>query len=588
MSFKVRFLSFFSFTLLLSFFLSGAVKNLKGEKVVVESNVSFSDLYGLTNVIEIFPENTEFTTLGDLLKDVGLIDVGDRSGDGVYGDIRMRGSSFSEVLICIDGIPLYNYHTAHLNLTLPINLNMVKKIEVVPGPIGTLFGGNVIGGVINIITKGYEKDGGSFSLFTGSYDFFNFNSFVSKKFDESTLLTSFCSKKRGAFIFDRDYRTDDFNLFYNFKGENYTFYSKFLINRREVGENNFFAKFPSYENVKNYDALFSLESGKSRFDFAYYKSDDEFLLIRGNPQFYKNLNIGKNYLFKYTGTDLYKKFYFRYSLGFERHEIDSNRLNFHSFNNLGVALFFSYNLFQNFKLNFSGRFDYFSKFKNKFLKGTGFIYKFSKINKISLSYSEGYRVPSFVELYYDSPSNVGNSVLNPEESKGIDFSYLRNGRFNLRFSLFYRRDKNLIDWVWRGNFWHAENISKVKVYGEEVGIGKDFERITLNLSFSHIDEDFSNYGETLKYGREFLKNKLILSFKYKPFRNLFLDGGVIFNHRSYGNKFFPVRFTLDRKFKDNFHFFVKVDNLLNEGYESFKGIRSPGRSLKIGFRRNFK
>ncbi len=572
------------FIFLVSPLFGGKSLRINSEKVYVNGGVSFSELYGLSNVIEIFPEKEGVLSLGDILKYIGIIDISDKSGDGIYGDIRMRGSTFSQVLICIDGVPLYNYQTAHLNLTLPINLNLVKKIEVIPGPVGTLFGGNIIGGVINIITNGQVNDKNSFSLFRGSNSYYFADTLLSLKRESNTFLASFQYKNRGEFIPDRDYRVRSFNGFYTYMGENFLFRSKILLNKLDVGEKNFFANFSSYENIRNYDIISSLQFGKSNLDFGFFKSRDEFLLKRYEPDFYRNLSNGKNYFFKYSLTGiLCEKLFYRFSLNFEKHLIDSIKLNSHSFSNVGVAIFFSYDVFKNFKLNLSERFDYFTKFENKFLSGLSFSYKFSN-NKISLSYMEGYRIPSFIELYYNSPSNHGNENLKPEDSRGVDFSFVRNSDFNLRLSIFYRRDRNLIDWVSGENFWDAKNISSVNVLGEEIGIGKTFSNFSLNFFYTHIDEDFSDFGHTLKYGREFLKNKFTLRFRIKPCKNTSILGEMFFSHKSYGNKFFPVKITFSRKFGKNVKFFIKIDNLLNEGYESFKNVRSEGRSFKVGIK----
>ena len=81
-------------------------------------------------------------------------------GFGLAGDFMTR------VLVTIDGVrvnePLFD--GAPLGRMLPLDMDLVERIEFIPGPGGAIYGQNAMFGVVNVITrKGAALDGGEFS-----------------------------------------------------------------------------------------------------------------------------------------------------------------------------------------------------------------------------------------------------------------------------------------------------------------------------------------------------------------------------------------------------------------------------------------
>ena len=74
-----------------------------------------------------------------------------QSGVGMRG-FSGRGASQARTLILLDGQPLNDGYTGQLNwATLPIG--EVDRVEVARGPFSSLYGGNAMGGVINVMTR---------------------------------------------------------------------------------------------------------------------------------------------------------------------------------------------------------------------------------------------------------------------------------------------------------------------------------------------------------------------------------------------------------------------------------------------------
>lgn len=100
-----------------------------------------------------------YTNLLDAMRDVEGIDLGTGQDKSGQGSIAMRGLGSDYTLVLIDGKRQNNngdiypnnfggFQSAHIP-----PLDMIERIEVVRGPMSTLYGADAMGGVINIITK---------------------------------------------------------------------------------------------------------------------------------------------------------------------------------------------------------------------------------------------------------------------------------------------------------------------------------------------------------------------------------------------------------------------------------------------------
>ena len=92
-------------------------------------------------------------SLDDLLRLLPAMEVQSRGNFGTQADITLRGSTFNQVLILLDGMRLNDPLTGHFAGYLPITPAEIEQIEVVRGPGAALYGPDAVGGFINIVTK---------------------------------------------------------------------------------------------------------------------------------------------------------------------------------------------------------------------------------------------------------------------------------------------------------------------------------------------------------------------------------------------------------------------------------------------------
>ncbi|MDJ0364221.1 TonB-dependent receptor [Hymenobacter sp. H14-R3] len=92
-------------------------------------------------------------SLDDLLRLLPNIEVQSRGNFGAQADITLRGSTFNQVLILLDGMRLNDPLTGHFAGYLPITPAEIEQLEIVRGPGAALYGPDAVGGFINIVTK---------------------------------------------------------------------------------------------------------------------------------------------------------------------------------------------------------------------------------------------------------------------------------------------------------------------------------------------------------------------------------------------------------------------------------------------------
>ena len=114
-------------------------------------------------------------TLPDVLKLVPGLNVVQTGGPGGQTSIFMRGTNSNHVKTFVDGVDVSDPSSANASFDYGQFLTPdIERIEVLRGPQSGLYGGDAIGGVINVITKsGNGPAQFTASLEGGSFDTFN-------------------------------------------------------------------------------------------------------------------------------------------------------------------------------------------------------------------------------------------------------------------------------------------------------------------------------------------------------------------------------------------------------------------------------
>ncbi|MGZ5210331.1 MAG: TonB-dependent receptor, partial [Kaistella sp.] len=150
--------------IILSVFLVGNILNFSAqtnEKEIDEVNIQGKFLNlpvkkvneNVTVITRDQLENSPAKSIEEVLAQFTGFDIRRRGGNGVQADISVRGSSFEQVLILVNGVRMSDSQTGHNSMNIPFDLASVERIEIIKGPSARSFGQNAYAGVVNIITK---------------------------------------------------------------------------------------------------------------------------------------------------------------------------------------------------------------------------------------------------------------------------------------------------------------------------------------------------------------------------------------------------------------------------------------------------
>ncbi|MGO2056615.1 MAG: TonB-dependent receptor plug domain-containing protein, partial [Halomonadaceae bacterium] len=109
-------------------------------------------------------ERKRVTSIADALRDVEGVDVGGSVGKTGGRNISMRGMPSDYTLILIDGrrqntagsVTPNGFGETSTSFFPPVS--SIERIEVIRGPMSTLYGSDAMGGVINIITRRVDRE----------------------------------------------------------------------------------------------------------------------------------------------------------------------------------------------------------------------------------------------------------------------------------------------------------------------------------------------------------------------------------------------------------------------------------------------
>jgi vitamin B12 transporter len=454
-------------------------------------------------------ESIRPSSLPDLISRAPGIQTGQFGGRGSLASLFVRGTKSAQTLILVDGVRINGADSGAASLEA-LALDQIERVEIIRGPRSAIYGSDAIGGVIQIFTRSGEP-GLQPRLHLG---------FGSNK-----------SWERSAGISGGDEKTS-FNLSLSFEDTNgidrTTFPTTGPNTDRDAFRNNSVSLGVRHILTDDLDIGFSVldQRGETEYDFGYQGvyPYDEFQLSTASV--YSNLSIN----------DIWDM---RFDLGhvenrrFNKNDDNNKEDNFNTYRD-SLALVNTISLVEGQRfivgadgyqeqLNTDEKFSETERWNraafvqhkydaDKFSTEVGVRYDKNEMfgsesswngaltipldrqNDIIFSYGEGFRAPTFVDLYY--PGGYANPDLQPERSKSYEVQWRSDiTRATQLQASIYQTD--ITDAIVLDSGFRPNNIGSARIEGAELSLSHRWQDWRADVAVDFTNPEDRNSGKQL-------------------------------------------------------------------------------------------
>ncbi len=572
-------------------------------------------------------EQRQYRSLADILQDLPGLTVAASGQFGKASSVFIRGANANGTLVLIDGLrandPSASGSTFNFSHLLA---DMIDRVEIVRGPMSTLYGADAYGGVINIITrKGRGKpsgfatvEGGSFSTYSTAAGFqgqvgkFNFNVGASGLTSDGGDVAPRRYRAPGVSAEDDPYRNATFNarlgaaMTDNF---DLSLFARYIASKSQ------------YDNVPYEDpnlrettsqfygravgALYLLDGRwKQTFGLGYVRierhDNDDPDALNPYPFALRTENIGRRFKADWQN-DLKVSPIYHVTFGLEAEKIwqdndtDGFKVSSHVAT-VGAFMQHHLTLFDRLFLTAAARLDHNPAFGTHPTFSLGASYLIPDTGtRLKASIGTAYRAPDLFQLYGQLPPYfAGNPDLKPEKSWGFDFGFEQaalDKRVSFGSTFFWNDIKDLIDSD--PSFTTVINVGRARTYGLESFVAvrpADWLELRLNHTWTHA-ENLITHQALLRRPR----HSLDFVATARPTDRLTL--GLTVNWKGQQHDTDPALFTptanqsytlvaatASYKVTDGVEVYGRVENLFDVRYEDPLGFAHPGLAGYAGLR----
>jgi iron complex outermembrane receptor protein len=414
-----------------------------------------------------------FSNVIDFLQLDPSLDVRRRAPGGVQTDLSIRGATFGQTLVLLNGRRMNDPQSGHHSLDIPEPLQTVQAVEVLRGAGSALYGSDALGGVVNILTSPPEGWQARLRLAAGSFGGQQQMAEMSGKAGPVAQSLSVSRDFSRGFIANRDYR--------QLAASSHTLVeSRFGRTGADLGyadkpfgAQDFYGPYPSWERTKTWFAALHHNFPRHwEAAFSYRRHSDLFYLFRDNPQRYQNHHTADGIHASLRRNDRWQNgvTLFTGAEAFTDH-IESSNLGRHSRARGAAYAALDVRALRRFSLSMGLRSESYRGAFDQMSPTLAAGWWASSRLKLRASASRAYRLPTFTELYYRDPANRGNPQLRPETAwsyeAGAEFRPAASWR--LQSTVFHRRDRDGIDYASTSpqGPWDARNITRLNFTGLE-------------------------------------------------------------------------------------------------------------------------
>src|ERR1035437_9065125 len=391
----------------------------------------------------------------DLLRTDPSLNVQARGAEGVQADLSIRGTTFEQSLILINGLRVNDPETGPLNLDIPIPLDAVTRIDLLHGSGSTFYGSDAIGGAVNLLTgkpaPGLTLPSLSIVARSGAGNYGSLENHLRASWSAGPFAEQLTGSRdtSDGFIADRNYSSNAVASETWLKSKPGTTDILLAASDRPYGANLFYGPYPEWERTKGWLASIQQQLGaRTAASFGYRRHSDLFVLFVDQPAISENRDITPSYEGAVRRADeLGRNTTLAYGLEEAGDAIHSNSLGKHARNQGAGYANLSLRALRRFSLSLGAREEVLSSNGSVFSPSAAAAFTLTKTLRLRGSAGHGFRLPTYVDLYYADPATLGNPNLKPESSwsyeGGADWTPA-NGRLTLSVTGFRLNQTNVI------------------------------------------------------------------------------------------------------------------------------------------------
>jgi iron complex outermembrane receptor protein len=551
--------------------------------------ISLDEIDRAVNLLPVRSSGLVIDSLVDVLRLDPSLDIQARAPGGVQNDLSIRGSSFGQTLVMLNGLRLDDVQSGHHNMDIPVPVDAVSHIEVLRGSGSTMYGSDAVGGAINIITVPPDHNELRMRTSVGNFGINQQQASLSGVLGALSEQLTFSRDFSSGFIPDRDYRnlqlasTTHFVSAWGATGVTLAYMD------HPFGADQFYGSYPSWEDTKTWFAGFSQAIGKkTAASFAYRRHSDLFVLFRDQPSIYTNHHSDESYQAAVRRSEtLAANTELHYGVEALHESIVSNNLGNHARSRAAAYVAFDFRALKRFSLSLSAREEVYRYFSAALSPTAAAGYWLSPRLKLRASASRAFRVPSYTDLYYQDPANRGNPNLRPERAwsyeGGVDWHPA--SRLHTGVTLFERRQRDGIDYYRASpnDLWHALNINSLNFTGVESSLRFAASRTqTLDFAYTWLlgTQDTIPLGFT-KYTFNYPTNSGVVAWQASLAKRVVFRTRVGVLDRREREPY--ALWDIDASYtRGPVHPFLRMANLTSTSYQEIQGVVMPGRTVIAG------
>jgi len=584
---------------------------LMDDVVIAQNRISLPVSETARNVDVITKEDIAalpVLNIPELLQYTGGLDIRRRGVNGVQSDAGIRGGTFNQVQILINGVKMNDPQTGHHMMNLPVSLEDVERIEIIKGPAARIYGQNAFSGVINIITKIAKTDELAVRVGIGLSSFETFNADVNVTIPGDTYEQSVTFSRIGSegYRYNTDYGINTVYYQSRLKGVGSNgIQLQAGYTDRKFGANGFYANeafTEQYEEVTTsfVSATTLLTTGQFtiRPRMSYRHNVDSYVFLRDNPSFFMNEHTGNTYNGELHVTHSNTLGATGFGIDISRETLVSNNLGDRARNIFGIFLEHRLTM-MNDKLSITPGL-YANKISERDLKvypGIDVGYEVRKGLNLFATANWSDRIPTYTNLYYSSRTEQGNENLVAESATSLELGVKhQTANSNISASVWHRDNSNLIDWAkdsLQQEKWLALNFNRVKMTGLDLNtkwiirdaISKRRD-VQLTADYTYINAQIEDNSEIAvsRYALDNLRHQVIAGVQLEVMpKYLYLN----INQRYLDRVSLADYHLTDMKLtyrSATFEAFVAVSNLFDTVYRETNLVPMPGRWFGVGMR----